>query len=121
MPFQKFLGIRFIKKLEDGALVELRLRDEHLNKDGVIHGGVTAALADSALGMAIAGHRDGARMTTVEMKVNFLRPAKSGTLRARAKFVKNGRRLVVGTVDIHDSDNRQVATALLTYMMLDGD
>ena len=121
MSFHNLMGIRLVERLEDGAVIELEMGPQHLNSDGALHGGVTAALADAALGMAIQEHRPNGRAATVEMKVNYLRPAHAGTLRARSKFVNNGRRIIVGTVDIHDSDNRHIATALMTYMMVEPD
>lgn len=118
MEFNEFMGLRFVEKLDDGGILELSLRPEHLNYDGVVHGGATAALVDAALGMTIKHHRPGATFTTTELKVNYLRPAQEGVLRARATFKRNGRKLVVGTVDVADPEGRLVATALLTYMIL---
>lgn len=118
MDFNQFIGVRFVEKLEDGGVVELPLRPEHINRDGALHGGATASLVDSALGMTISRHRPGALFTTTELKINYLRPVKEGVLRARAQFKRNGRRLIVGAVDVEDGEGRLVATALLTYMVL---
>ena len=86
---------------------------------GVVHGGVTATLADAAVGIAILQRHGGERpATTVELKVNYLRPAGKGKLTARAHLLRAGSTLAVGRADITDDDSRLVATALVTYMYL---
>ena len=118
MFFNDLIGIRFVERLDDGAIIELPVQESHLNRDLRVHGGVIAALVDVALGQAITAHRPKARITTTEMKVNFLRPVREGVMRARARFSKNGRTLVVGSVQVYGSDGKLVAEGLLTYIVL---
>ncbi len=58
--------------------------------------------------------------TTVEMKINYLRPATHGKITARSHLVKVGARLCCARVEIFDAQKRAVAAALITYMILDG-
>jgi uncharacterized protein (TIGR00369 family) len=119
MHFHEFLKIQLIEEHADGVTVELPLRDEFANSDGYLHGGVTAALIDGALGIAIQKRFNNTpRGTTTEMKVNYLRPAHLGCLTARTRFIKTGRTLVVGEVNVYDQDQRHIAVGLLTYMLL---
>ena len=117
MPFNDLLGIRFVEEHEDGVTIELPIREELMNGHGVVHGGVTATLVDAALGIAITRKWQGRLVSTVEMKLNYLRPAVAGKLTARSRFVKTGKTLVVGTVDVVDDAGRGIAFGLLTYMM----
>ncbi len=120
MHFHEFMKIRLVEEHSDGVTVELPLREEFANSDGHLHGGVTAALIDGALGIAIQKRfANDPRGTTVEMKVNYLRPARLGRLTARARFIKTGRTLVVGEVNVFDHDQRHIAVGLLTYMLLE--
>jgi uncharacterized protein (TIGR00369 family) len=118
MHFHEFMKIRLVEEYSDGVTVELPLREEFANSDGYLHGGVTAALIDGALGIAIQKRfANDPRGTTTEMKVNYLRPARLGRLTARARFIKVGRTLVVGEVNVFDQDQRHIAVGLLTYML----
>lgn len=119
MHFHELLALRLVEEHEDGVTVELPLRDEFSNSDGYLHGGVTAALIDGALGVAVQRRYRGERRgTTTEMKVNYLRPARQGVLTARARIIKAGRTLVVGEVNVFDQDRRHIAVGLLTYMLV---
>lgn len=114
--FHKAVGIEFIELHEDGATMRLMVRDEHLNGAGVVHGGVTFTLADSALGYGI--YRTlGKPCTTAEMKINYIRPAMGGVLVARSRIVKKGRRLVVARAEV-TCDGLQVAQVLSTFAVL---
>lgn len=119
MHFHESLGLCLIEDHEDGVTVELPLRDDFSNSDGYLHGGVTAALIDGALGVAIQRRYKGERRgTTTEMKINYLRPVHQGVLTARARIIKAGRTLVVGEVNVFDQERRHIAIGLLTYMLI---
>ena len=119
MPFNKLLGIHVQRLHSDGLTIECTLRPELLNLAGVLHGGVLATLADAAVGIALQRHFGGTRpITTVEMKINYLRPVSEGKVRARAKLLKVGTKLGVGTVELKTGSGKIVAAALLSYMLL---
>jgi uncharacterized protein (TIGR00369 family) len=119
MHFHELLALRLVEVHDDGVTVELPLREEFSNSAGYLHGGVTAALIDGALGVAIQSrYGDARRGTTTEMKVNYLRPVRDGLLTARARIIKAGRTLVVGEVNVFDQERRHVAVGLLTYMLI---
>jgi len=121
IPFDSLVGLRLVRMHKDGVTIECPMRPELLNGSGVLHGGVTATLADVAVGMALARHLGRPRSaTTVEMKINYLRPVAHGKIRARSHLVKVGARLCCGRVEIHDAQKRPVAAALITYMILPG-
>jgi uncharacterized protein (TIGR00369 family) len=121
IPFNAHVGLRLVRLHKDGVTIECRLRPELMNGAGVAHGGVTATLADVAVGMALARHLGRPRAAaTVEMKINYLRPVVHGKITARSYLVKVGARLCCGRVDIFDAEKRPVAAALITYMILEG-
>ena len=116
-PFNRFVGIEFGGYHEDGVSLRLQLADLHQNDAGVVHGGVTLTLADAALGFAIARHV-GKRCTTVEAKINYLRPATQGVLEARSHVIRAGRKLVVARAEVH-CNGKHVAEVLTTFAVLD--
>jgi uncharacterized protein (TIGR00369 family) len=119
IPFNSHVGLRLVRLHRDGVTIACELRPELMNGSGVLHGGVTATLADVAVGMALARHLGRPRAaTTVEMKINYLRPVATGKVTARSHLVKVGTRLCCGRVEIFDAGQRAVAAALITYMIL---
>lgn len=97
--------------------MRLDIRQEHLNAAGVVHGGVTFTLADSALGHGIYKVL-GKRCTTAEMKINYLKPVTGGELVARSRIVRAGGRLVVARAEVFCGGD-QVAEALSTFAILE--
>jgi uncharacterized protein (TIGR00369 family) len=118
-PFNQLVGIRQVRIHKDGVTIDCKLRPELLNASGILHGGVTATLADAAVGIAITQRvgRAGAA-TTVEMKLNYLRPVSGRKITARARLLRMGSTLCVGRVDMFDDAKELVSTALVTYMLL---
>ena len=107
-----------IASLEPGR-VELRVPfDERLDQqDGFLHAGVTLATMDTACGFAAHSLMPaGARVLTVELKVNLLAPA-IGTLRVVGRVTRAGRTLSVCTGDAYlEADDRHIATSLTTMI-----
>jgi len=119
IPFNRLVGLRLARLHPDGVTVECDLRPNLMNGAGVLHGGVTATLADVAVGIALTRHIGRPRAgTTVELKVNYLRPVSNGRIRARARLLRVGKTLCTGRVDLHDSEQQLFGTALATYMLL---
>ena len=119
MPFNKLVGIRVVRMHSDGVTVECAMRDELKNVAGVMHGGVTATLADASVGIALASHFGGRRpCTTTDLKINYLRPIAHGKIVARSRLVRIGKTLCVGRVDMSDAQRKLAAVAIVTYMLL---
>ena len=120
IPFNTLLGIKLTRTHRDGVTIECALRHELTNSAGVAHGGVAAAVADVAVGMALNRHFGGKRpITTVEMKINYFLPATDGHIFARSRLLRIGSTLCVGSVDLTNTEGKQIGTALVTYMLLD--
>ncbi len=121
IAFDDLLGIEVARLHADGVTLRCKVRKDLLNKAGALHGGVTATLADAAVGIAIHRHVAGKRpISTVEMKINYFRPVlEGGIVYARARLLRIGATLCVGQVDLTDNARQQVGTALVTYIFLD--
>jgi uncharacterized protein (TIGR00369 family) len=119
MAFENSLALRLIRKHRDGVTVDFALRTEFLNGNGVLHGGVIAAVADEAAWHALVHAHQGRReMTTTELKVNYLRPIAGKRVIARVYVLRAGKTLSVTRVDLMDAQRRLSAIAIVTYMLL---
>jgi len=118
--FPRYLGFE-LDQVEPGrARLGVEVRRELLQLQGVMHGGAIASLIDTAVAFAIVGSsKSGSRFTTVEMKVNYLKPIRSGRVVANARVIRDGKRIVVAECDVLDSDGSLAAKGLLTYIRLD--
>jgi uncharacterized protein (TIGR00369 family) len=120
IPFNNLLGIELRRAHADGVTLRCKITKELLNSHGALHGGVTASLADVAVGVAIHYSFGGKRsISTVELKVNYFRPVTEGVLIARARLLRIGSTLCVGRVDLTDARRNAVGTAIVTYIFLD--
>ena len=111
------LGAR-ISEAEPGRVVlELIAGPQHRHGGGVVQGGVITQIADAAMGMSLATLQpDGIWNTTIELKINFIRPAIEGRLRAVGRVVEMGESLLFSEADVVDEAGRLVARASSTCM-----
>jgi uncharacterized protein (TIGR00369 family) len=101
----------------DTCVLFLPYRREITNGSGTVHGGVLAALADTALAFALATNFDGKMgFATADLTIHYLRRARS-EVRARARILKKGKRVNVGEVDLVDASGRQVARVLASFLL----
>lgn len=108
-PFSVLLGARLVAFGDGEAILELDARDELRQQNGHIHGGVLAYAADNALTFA-AGTVLGPTVLTGGFTIDYLRPARNGTLRAHARVTNASRRQAVCRCDIHAIDADGTAT-----------
>jgi len=124
IPFNRFLGIRCVTVGEGGVHLSLPFRPEFVGDPmrPALHGGVMSTLADVAGGMAVwSGLEDPrARVATIDLRVDYLRPGRLETIDARAHVVRMGNR--VGVVDIvvshPDHQGEVVATGKGVYNIM---
>ena len=118
-PVGKLVGFRPTSIGTGTAVFELEAGPQHANPMGTLHGGVICDVADAAMGVAyVSTLGEGESFTTIELKINFLRPFKSGTLIATGRVVKAGRTIGLAECDVTDTEGRLVARAMSTCMTL---
>lgn len=121
-PFSGLLGAELTAFEPGYAELRLPCRDELKQQRGVMHGGVLAYLADNVQTFA-GGSILGEKCATLETKINYMRPALSGLLIARAKVVGGGRRTAVTSCEIFNQEDGKeavvVAVAQGTIITLD--
>jgi uncharacterized protein (TIGR00369 family) len=118
--FIEALGIRFIEVSKDRVLAEMDTGTQHSNGNGVIHGGVYMAFADT-LGArgAIMNLPDNCRTSTLESKTNFLRGAPVGKLTGDCTPVHVGRTTQVWRTVVTDAAGRKCAEVTQTQIVVE--
>jgi acyl-CoA thioesterase len=112
----RLLGIRPVSMGDGRARFELTVREDHLNPNGVVHGGIVYSLADTAMGAALFSALDpGQSCTTLEIKINYLAPVTSGELAAEASVIGRTKRTGVLEARVHGDGGALVAVATGTF------
>jgi len=121
-PVARLIGFR-LTSLEPGrVIVELEANETHSNPMGTLHGGILCDIADAAMGMACASLlKENESFTTLELKINFLKPVWNAKLTAVGKIIKQGQTISMVECDITDEKNSLVAKATATQMILKGE
>ena len=115
-PYQRFLNVEWVRFEPGIAEVRLPFREEFLRADGSdwYHGGVVAALIDIAGDYALWS-QVGAGLPTVDLRVDWLRPARRGALLAIGRSVKVGRTVCCANIEVRDEQGTLVAVGRGTY------
>jgi uncharacterized protein (TIGR00369 family) len=121
VPVARLIGFEATEVGEGRAIVMLPAGPQHANPMGTLHGGILCDIADAAMGIAFASTLAAEEtFTTVELKINFFRPVWQGMLRAEGTVVNRGRTVGYAECAITDEENRLVAKAACTCMVLRG-
>ena len=121
-PLRRFLGMELTGDEPGTGFANVEITADHLNPNGVVHGAVLFALADTAMGKATMSvvEEAGVYCASIEVSLRFIRPATHGSLVAGATVVKRGRNVVHLEARIVGDDDRLVATATGTFALLGG-
>jgi uncharacterized protein (TIGR00369 family) len=121
-PAAETVGFRMLSFGGGESRFEMDAGRRHHNPMGTVHGGILCTLADSAMGMAFASTLgEGESFTTLEIKVNYLRPVFEEKLFASAKVVHRGRSVGMVECDVATENGKLVARAVSTCSVLRGE
>lgn len=122
LPVADLVGFRMTEIGGGRAVALLEAGPQHANLMGTLHGGVLCDIMDAAMGLAFATtiepHQS---FTTLELKINFLRPVWKAQLRAEARVVHRGRTLGYLECDVTDERGKLIAKANSTCLVLEGE
>lgn len=120
-PAARLIGFDIVRWEPGKAVFEMAAGPQHANPMGTLHGGILCDLADAAMGIAYATELgDGETFTTLELKINFLRPVWNARLTAEARVVQRGKTVGLVECDVFDEARRLVARASSTCLTLAG-
>jgi uncharacterized protein (TIGR00369 family) len=121
-PFVRHIGMRITDLAWGRAMFEMTAAEFRLQPFGVVHGGNIATLIDTATFWAcflsIDSDEDG--LTSVDLKLNYLAPARVEALRCTGKLIRTGKTISYAEAEVITADNRLIAHGTSTLMRLPG-
>lgn len=117
-PYADLIGIKFTDAEMGSSFCTVEVREDLLNPNRVLHGGVSYALADTGMAYALFASLDeNLTCATITIKLTYLRPVYSGTLSCKSWVVSKTRSLVFMEAEVFN-DDRLVAKASATFSIL---
>jgi uncharacterized protein (TIGR00369 family) len=117
--WREMIGARVAEVDEGRVVVELDADDKHRHEGGVVQGGIITQIADAAMGMSLLTLQpEDQANTTIELKINFIRPVVEGRLRAVGRVVELKRTLGFTEADVLDQDGKLIAHASSTCLAI---
>ncbi len=121
-PLHDLLGLEIVETGEGHAVLSMPVRPEAFNSTGNLHGGAIATLIDVAAGTAAArgsGFEPGRQsLVTADLHVRYLGRPHGDTVYARAELLKAGRQLIVVDCKVTDAEERLIAAADFSMMIV---
>jgi uncharacterized protein (TIGR00369 family) len=119
--FYRWAGIELVDASPGFVEIAFHAGPEHVNLQGLVHGGMLATVADTAMGLAVRTILEpGRRHVTVQLGVEFLSPGHPGRIVARGRSVKIGTQLGFAEADVIDTRDRLLARAHSTLSVTAG-
>jgi uncharacterized protein (TIGR00369 family) len=116
LPFAQLIGMRLVDLRLDEAVIAVDMRDDLRQPSGVLHGGVTATLIDTAMAFAVRTRLEKeAKTATIDLTVHYRRPHWSGVVTCTARVLRAGNRIFAVTADVTNEEGKLIATGLSTY------
>lgn len=120
LPFAKLMGMRLVDMRPNEAVIEIEMRDDLKQPSGVLHGGVTATLIDTAMAFAVRTYLTDTEPTaTIDLTVHYLRPHTEGKAICTARVVRPGKRIFTVSAEVHNETGKLIATGLSTYTRIE--
>ena len=115
-PFHQWLGLTVVAVSDDGIEIKAKWREEWVVnvEQRYTHGGILAALIDLAADWAMV-RQTGRGVPTIDLRVDYHRPALPGDLIARGKVVRFGTQFATAEAQIFDKDGKLIASGRGTY------
>jgi uncharacterized protein (TIGR00369 family) len=121
-PIESLLGLRFVSWGDSESVFDMEAEPRHANPTGIVQGGVICALADVAMATAFASTlKEGETFTTLELKINYLRPVSTGRIVATGRVVHRGRTTGMLECVVEDAQGRVISRATSTCLVLHRD
>ncbi|GEK32925.1 PaaI family thioesterase [Kurthia sibirica] len=121
-PIADLLGVDIVAVEVGKVTVAIDIKPEHYNPMGTLHGGVICDIADMAMGLTLFSVlEEGELFTTIELKLNFLKPIWSGRLTAEGRIIKKGKKIALLESTVVDEVGSIVAHSTSSLMIIVGD
>ena len=115
-PYLKLLGIELLELDAEKAVMSLKMQEKLRQPHGLLHGGATASIIDTAMAFAVVTClTKEEKASTVDLTVQYLRPHTDGKIICTAKILRAGKRLLFVSAEVVNEQGKLIATALSTY------
>jgi uncharacterized protein (TIGR00369 family) len=118
-PFHRWAGLE-LRSVGDGtAELAMELEPHHFNPQGIVHGGIITAIADTSIGLALRSSlRPGLTHRTAQLNVHFLAKGEGNRLVGKGRSLHLGQRMGYGEAEVLDGEGRLLARATGTFIVL---
>ncbi len=116
------LGFELVEWRSGYAVLDVELDERHKNRQGGLHGGITASMIDAATGYCGIYEPDSSKRrgnVTVSLNINYISRPKGARLRATAELIRAGRRLYFAAARVTDDQDTLIATAEAVYAYIE--
>jgi uncharacterized protein (TIGR00369 family) len=116
--FHELIGYRQVEWTRERVVLELEIGPRHLNRSGVVHGGVLSALIDIAASLSgcwTEDPRQRRRTMTLSLTTNFTGQARAGVIRATGRVLASGDRIYTGSAEVRDAAGKLLAVGQGTF------
>ena len=115
----EFMGIRLVSAAPDKVVLEIDVTPRVHQPFGLLHGGVSALLAEGAASVGgVVSVEPGQMVVGTELNISHLRPMRSGVLTATATPVRKGRSVQVWAIEMTDQRGRQISVARCSMQVI---
>jgi uncharacterized protein (TIGR00369 family) len=116
-PFISHLGFEIVTFEEENVVLKLSIKENLYNINHTLHGGVHASILDTVQGMLIRSISK-TRVNTLQLNINYLAPAASGEIYAKAKILQIGYKIVTAEGTLEDSNRNMLAKATGMFKLI---
>ena len=118
-PFHGWVGIRLSAVSPGVSELTLELEPHHFNPQGIVHGGIITAVADTSIGLALRSRlRPGLTHRTAQLNVHFLTKGQGNRVLGRGRALHLGERMGYGESEVLDAEGKLLARATGTFIVL---
>jgi uncharacterized protein (TIGR00369 family) len=118
-PFHQWAGLELVSVGDGLAELSLQLEPHHFNPQGIVHGGIITAIADTSIGLALRSKlRPGLTHRTAQLNVHFLAKGEGNRLIGRGRSLHLGQRMGYGESEVLDVNGQLLARASGTFIVL---
>lgn len=115
-PVAQMIGMELVDISPGEAVISFEMRDQLRQPHGILHGGITATLIDTAMAFAVVTElAEGEKASTIDLTIHYLRPHTEGTVTCTAKVVRAGKRIFTLSAEAVNGRGKLIATAIATY------
>ena len=119
--FDKFIGLKTVQRKKGYCKVKLDIKPQHLNRGGIVHGGVLATLCDVALAGAVATRMKKKQWcVTIQLQIQYMSPAFQEPIYGYGKVVRIGRTLAFVEGGIETKNKKKITKAHGIWYIKDG-